>query len=221
MKTLIVGGGKIGYYLLKTLLEKEHEVVIVEKDSRQCDMISEEVDTEVILGDGTDTEVLVDAGIQDAEIVAAVTGSDEVNLVVCKLAKNIFQVNKTIARVNNPKNMAMFTALGVDNTVCSTQVIAKLIEYEVDKENVKVLHTFEKGQTALLEVKIGNTSAWKDIFVKDLYLPKDCVITSIMRGNEVIFPRGNTKIEEDDSILILINNSDLGAWKKHFTQKVN
>jgi trk system potassium uptake protein TrkA len=214
MKSIIIGGGKIGYYLLKTLKEKNYNVVLIESDKSLCQSIAEDIDADIICGDGTDVDVLKDAGIYEAEIVAAVTGADEENLVICKIAKTTFNISKTIARVNNPKNMSMFKALGVDKTVCSTAVIANLIEYEFDKDNFKIIQTFERGAMILVEINVDKDSVWNDSFIKDLDLPGECVVTSILRDNRAIYPRGNTRIIENDNILVLTNNSGLLELKK-------
>jgi trk system potassium uptake protein TrkA len=216
MKSIIIGGGKIGYYLLKTLKEKNYEVILIEKDKDLCQKIAEDIDADVICGDGTDVDVLKDAGIHEAELIAAVTGTDEENLVICKIAK-FLNIAKTIARVNNPKNIAMFKALGVDNTVCSTEVIANLIEYEFDKNNVKVIQTFERGAMILVEILVTSDSDWNDNFIKDIDLPEECVVTSILRSEKVIYPRGNTRIHEADNILVLTNNAGLSQLKKQFS----
>ncbi|MEA5026995.1 Trk system potassium uptake protein TrkA [bioreactor metagenome] len=216
MKSIIVGGGKIGYYLLKTLKERNFDVVVIENDKRVCQSIAEDIGVEVICGDGTDIDVLIDAGINDAEVVAAVTGADEDNLVVCQIAKSIFHITKTIARVNNPKNIAMFKKLGVDKTVCSTAVIANLIEGEFDKDNFRIVQTFERGNMILVEIKIDKGSLWDDSFIKDLILPKDCVVTSILRNDKAIYPRGNSRIVNDDNILILTSSNGLNDLRKQF-----
>jgi len=218
MKSIIIGGGKIGYYLLKTLKGKKYNVVLVERSKYTCQSIAEDIDADVIYGDGTDIDVLKDAGIGEAEVVAAVTGSDEENLVICQIAKTTFNVSRTIARVNNPKNMSMFKALGVDKTVCSTAVIANLIEYEMDKDNFKIIQTFERGAMILVEVKVEKGSIWRDRFLKDLDLPDECVFTSVLRSEKAIYPRGNTRITEDDNILVLTNNSGLSELKKRFKE---
>lgn len=139
MESVIIGGGKIGYNLLKTLRKKNYQVMLVEREHDICLKIVDELDAEVICGDGTDLDVLRDAGIEDAEIVAAVTGTDEENLVICQIAKVSFHIQKTIARINNPKNIAMFKALGVERIVCSTQVIAGMIKYELDRGGCRVI----------------------------------------------------------------------------------
>jgi trk system potassium uptake protein TrkA len=128
MKAIIVGGGKVGYYLFKTLRENRYDVVLVERKEALCKKISEELDGEIICGDGSDLEVLKDADIRRAEVVAAVTGKDEENLVICQMAKMNFNVQKTIARINDPKNGPIFKALGVDEIVCNTETISNLIE---------------------------------------------------------------------------------------------
>lgn len=210
MKSIIIGGGKIGYYLLKTLKERNYDVTLVEKDEGACKKIAEEIDdADIICGDGTEFDVLRDAGIENAEVIAAVTGKDEENLVICEIAKTAFHINKSIARVNNPKNIAMFKALGVDQTVCSTEVIANLIEYEFESENCKIVQTFDRGSMILVEVLINDENHWRDCLIKDLDLPSECVITSILRDGKIIYPRGNTRILKNDSILFITNHSTL------------
>jgi len=203
MRAIVVGGGKVGYYLVKTLKEKKHRVVLIEKDIKLCEKIAEDLEVDVICGDGSDVEVLKDADIEKAEVVAAVTGKDEENLVICQMAKVNFNINKTIARINNPKNMAIFKALGVDKTVCSTQVICNSIEGEFDIEPLKIIESLNKGEMVLVEAKIDKKSAWKDKSIGQLSMPKECVILSIIRNEEVIFPNGSVQIKEDDKVLII------------------
>lgn len=139
MKALVVGGGKVGYYLFKKLSKDGYDVVLVEKDIELCKKISEELDGEIICGNGSDLEVLKEADISRAEVVAAVTGKDEENLVICQMAKLNFNVNKTIARIKNPENGPIFKSLGVDTTVCITEVIFNSIEDSIDKKRKKGL----------------------------------------------------------------------------------
>lgn len=209
MKTIIIGGGKIGYNLFKTLREREFEVTLVERDKETCLKIAEDFDTDIIYGDGTNLEVLKDAGIENAEIIAAVTGTDEENLVICQIAKLSFNTKKTIARVNNPKNMVMFKNLGIDNTVCSTQVIANLIENSLDKEDYQIISTFERGAMILAELNINKENPWSNKPVRELSLPKECVLVSIIRGDSVVYPRGDTIILAGDKVVIITNRTVL------------
>jgi trk system potassium uptake protein TrkA len=207
MRAVVVGGGKVGYYLVKALIEKKHKVTLIEKDQQICKKIAEELDVDIICGDGSDVEVLKDADIEEAEVVAAVTGKDEENLVICQMAKVNFNINETIARINNPKNIPIFEALGVDKTVCSTQVICNLIEGEFNSEPIKVIENINKGEMILVEARINKNSAWKDKSVENLKLPKECLILSIIRSEKVIFPRGTVDIKEGDKVLIITNEA--------------
>ena len=214
MKAIVVGGGKVGYYLVKALKEKKHGVVLIEKNIEICEKIAEELEVDVICGDGSDVEVLKDADIGEAEVVAAVTGKDEENLVICQMAKVNFNINETIARINNPKNIAIFEALGVDKTVCSTQVICNLVEGEFNSEPLKIIENINKGEMILVEAKIDKESAWKDKSIGQLSIPKECLILSIIRSEKVIFPRGSVDIKEGDKVLIITNTD-----KKNDVQK--
>lgn len=215
MKTIIIGGGKIGYFLLKTLRDNDYEASVIEKEESLCNIIAENIDADVICGDGTQLDVLYDAGIEEAEVVAAVTGKDEENLVICQIAKVNFNINKTIARVNNPKNVETFKALGVDKIVCSTEVIANLIENEFDNDDYKIIQTLDRGAMILVEIKIRDNSCWKNSYIKDLVLPSECVIASVIRDEKVIFPRGNTQILENDHMMMITSRKALPDLKKH------
>lgn len=205
MESIIVGGGKIGSNLLKTLKDKNYGVVLIERDEGVCLKIAEALNAEVICGDGTDLDVLRDAGIEQAEIVAAVTGTDEENLVICQIAKESFHIGKTIARVNNPKNISIFRALGIDRIVCSTEVIADMIEYELDREECRIIQTLERGAILLAEMMIGQKNPWCGHRIRDLELPEKCVILSILRDEKIIYPHGDTEIWDKDKVLFIAN----------------
>lgn len=214
MKSIVIGGGKVGSNLLKTLKERGYNVTLVEMDEETCRRIAEDISTDVICGDGTDIEVLKDAGINEADIIAAVTGKDEENLVICQIAKRGFSIGKSIARINNPKNTALFRALGVDQTVCSTEVIANLIEYEFDRDVCKIVQTFDRGAMILVEVTVKENNRWLDCCIKDIVLPSECVVASILRDDKAIFPRGDTQIVLGDNIHIITNRSTFPEIKK-------
>ena len=217
MKAIIVGGGKVGYYLFKTLKNKGYKIVLIERERTICERISEELDGDVICGDGSEIEVLKDAGVEEAEVVAAVTGKDEENLVICQMAKLDFNVGNTIARINNPKNRPIFKELGVDKTVCSTEVIARLIEGEFNNEEVKIVQTLDRGEMILLEINIAKSSRWKNKLISALELPEVCVITAILRNDKVVFPRGNVEIKEGDRVLLVTKV----GYKKEVERYVN
>lgn len=209
MESIIIGGGKIGYNLVKTLMERGYEVTLVERNGNTCNRIAEELNADVICGDGTDLEVLKDAGLDEAEVIAAVTGTDEENLVICQIAKISDERKTTIARVNNPKNITMFKALGINRIVCSTDVIAGLIESELEKEEYRIIQTFERGSTILVELPVDENNPWCNRKIKELELPEECVITSVVRDDRVIYPKGDTVILENDKVLFITNKPAL------------
>ncbi len=216
MKAIIVGGGKVGYFLMKTVIRDHNEVVLIEKDPLRAQAVSEELNVSVLCGDGSDMSVMDEAGIQESDLIAAVTGSDEENLVVCRIAKAKFPAITTIARINNPKNMTMFKALGVDRTVCSTKVIADLIENEMAADHIKIVQTFERGNMMLAEVLIDMKTPWVNKEVRQLSLPKDVILISVLRQPDVIYPKGETRIESGDHVMIAASPEALAQLKKVF-----
>jgi len=214
MKTIVVGGGKVGFYLIKTLMNRSLDVILVEKEEKSAFRISEELDLEVIHGDGTDPRILKEAGIESCEVIAAVTGNDEENLVICQIAKALFHVSKTLARVNNPKNIAMFRQLGVDKAICSTKVIADLIEYEVETDFLKIIQTFDLGEMVLAELIMFPTCSWASKQIKNMDIPPDCVIVSVSRNGDLIYPRGDTLILPGDKVLIVIDKNKVSHLRR-------
>lgn len=204
MYIIIVGGGKVGFYLAKKLAEEHHTVSLVEKDLAACEEIAKELNEVLVInGDGCHTHYLEDAGIGRADVVAAVTGSDEVNLMVCQLAKQFSKVKRTVARVNDPKNTHTFNEVGVDVAVDSTAIIAKIIEEEVSLDDLVTLMTFRRGKLALVRVDLTNESPCVNRQVAEITLPRASVLVSIIRGPDVIIPRGETILQAQDDIIAL------------------
>ncbi len=206
MKVVVVGGGKIGYYLVKTLLEHGHLPIMIEQDKKSCKSVSDMLGITSILGDGSTIEALQAAGVQDAQSFVAVTGSDEVNLVACQLAKKIYNVPKTIARVNNPKNAEVMKRLGVDIPLSSTDTIARQIEREVDIAAIRQLMSLNHGNFSIIEIVLPTDYELNGQRISEIRLPDECVIISITREGEMIIPRGKTCIYSGDTIMILVNN---------------
>lgn len=203
MRAIIVGGGKVGYYILKTLREGRYEVSLIERSQDVCTRIAEEVDAVILCGDGTDPDVLTDADIANVDMVAAVTGKDEENLVICQIAKLKFGVRKTIARVNNPKNMPLFRELGVDRTVCSTEVIANLIEWELEDHRLKIVQAIDSGGLILVEATIGANNFWIGHDLEQMRIPEGCRIITLVRNGTATGVLSETHINEGDRILLL------------------
>jgi trk system potassium uptake protein len=209
MNIIIVGGGKVGYYLAKTLASDKHRLVLVEEDFAMCKKIVDELyekGVQVINGDGTDINYLKDAGICQADVLIAVTGYDENNLVACQLAKNYFGLPRTIARVNNPKNINVFKQLGVDSVVSSTALIADLIELEVDWANLNKMLGAQVGNVRIKEIYVNRTAHAIGRKIADLHLPSSVMIIALIRDNNVIIPNGQTVIQGDDDVVTITNN---------------
>lgn len=203
MYILIVGAGKVGYFLAKRLCQGKHAVSIIDKDRQICEEIAKEFELLVINGDGCDPKILEEAGIQRADVVAAVTGDDEDNLVVCQLAKEKFNMQRTVGRVNNPDNEHTFSELGIDVPVDSTKIIAKIIEEEVSFSDFVNLMSFKRGKLAIVRVDLPSDAPAINKQVKDINLPKDAVLVSIVRGEEVILPKGDTVLKPGDDVIAL------------------
>ena len=216
MYIIIVGGGKVGYYLAKTLLSYKHKVIVIEPVKEMCEKVANELNIPVCNGDGTTIDILTEMNTSKADIFIAVTGRDEDNLIACQLAKRNFGVKRTIARVNNPKNIQVFERLGVDIAVSSTSIIADLIEQEVDFAGMKTLMKLKNGKIVLSEIMINPASQVCNKSLKDLALPKDCIVVSVIRDEEVIIPNGFTVIHAGDYIIAVSSQEDQQELKKYF-----
>ncbi|MGE5561021.1 MAG: potassium channel family protein [Chloroflexota bacterium] len=203
MNAIVIGGGKVGWYLVETLVGHGHVVSVIDDQPQACARIAEEFNVTVICGDGTSTKAMADAGADRADVVAAVTGQDEENLVACQLAKRVFGVARAIARVNNPKNERVFRDLGVDAAVSSTSIIAGLIEREAIASSLKTLFAFKKGDLEIVQVDIDNTATARGMSIRNIHVPEQCVLVSIIRGEHVIIPRGDTVLMSGDAVLAL------------------
>ena len=203
MYIVIVGAGRIGFNLAQKLIHDKHAVAVIEKDKARCEGISQNLDAMVINGDGCEPRYLEDAEVGRADVVAAVTADDEDNLIICQLAKEVFGVRRTVARVNNPRNEHIFTELGVDVPVNATTIIAKIIEEEASFEDFVNLMTFKRGKLALVRVDITAESPVIDKQVKDVILPESSVFVSIVRGESIIVPKGETILKKGDDVIAL------------------
>jgi trk system potassium uptake protein TrkA len=203
MYILIVGAGKVGYFLAKRLCASKNIVSVVDKDKAVCEEAAKELEALVINGDGCEPRILEEAGIKRADVVAAVTGDDEDNLIICQLAKEIFNIRRTVGRVNNPDDEHTFSELGVDVPVDSTKIIAKIIEEEVSFSDFVNLMSFKRGKLAIVRVDLPEDSLVINKQVLDIQLPADSVLVSIVRGDEVIIPKGNTILLPGDDIIAL------------------
>ena len=201
MRIVIVGGGKLGYHLATIMLDRKHDVRLIEKNKLRCMRLANELDVEVICGDGTEIETLEDAGTQNADCFIAVTGQDQDNLVASQLAKRQFKAIKVIARANDPRNMDALRILGADIVVSSTEIITNLIEQEVDIAEMHLLATLNKGRAGICTMTLPPDTALEGVTLKDVDLPESSLVISIVRGDAMLIPNGNTVIHANDEIV--------------------
>ena len=203
MYIIVIGGGQVGYQLTKALLAEGHEVLVIEKNAGVSQSIANELGTSVVLhGDGCEVSVLNEAGTSRADMMLAVTGDDEDNLVACQVAKHKFSVARTLARVRNPRHEALFRKLGVDVTVSSTSLILEHIEHEVPSHPLMHLMLIHDRGLEIVEVRVPASSKSVGHKVKDLSVPPDTVLSLIIRkARKPIIPSPETVIEAEDQVV--------------------
>ena len=214
MFILIVGGGRIGYFLAKTLRQSDHRVGLVERDGNRCRTLAEDLGITVLQGDGTDIDTLREAGADQAKYVVALTGRDEENLVVCQLAKSYFKAPLTIARVNNPKNQALFKLLGVDATVSSTALAAQMIENALPLNGMRIFSIFQEGEVEIAESEVTAGSPVVGRAVSQIRLPEECVLIALVHQGKMTFPRGPTILNAGDRVFALVRRQSLDALER-------
>ncbi|MBI5417612.1 TrkA family potassium uptake protein [Candidatus Poribacteria bacterium] len=204
MFIVVMGGGQLGYYLCRELIVNKNIVTLIDKDKSVCDQIARELkDLIVICGDGCDQNFLEAARIREADVFVTVTGVDEDNLIACQLAKELFNVKRTISRVNDPRNKSVFSKLKVDTAINTTNILIKIIEEETSLEDYMPLFAFKRGKISIVRVDLPNNSPVVGKLVKDIVLPKDCVLVSVLRREELILPKGDTLLEIGDDVIAL------------------
>jgi len=205
MYAIIVGAGKVGRNLSRELIAKGHEVTLIES-SRACYLaIEEEFEHAVQYGDATELWVLERAGIQRADLVIAVTGDDEDNMLVCQVAKEKYLCDRIIARVNNPRNLDHFKLLGIQPAVSATDLILRLIEHEVPRYGLVHLLALEEERLEIIELEVSAGASAVGQSVAEIALPEGSLIISVLRGGSGFVPKADTVIEAGDEVLLILD----------------
>ena len=204
MYIIIVGGGRVGYYLTKTLLDEAHEVLVIEKSAIVYETINEELGSICVRGDGCEAATLAEVGTGRADMLVAVTGDDEDNLVACQVARHKFNVPRTIARLRNPRREFLFKQLGVDVTVSSTQIILEAIQQEVPTHPLTHLLALRDKGLEIVDVKISPESTTVGKSVKELSLPKESKLALIIpKERKPHVPTAHTILHAGDEVIAL------------------
>jgi trk system potassium uptake protein TrkA len=205
MYVIVIGGGKVGWNLARELMDKGEEVTLIESDRRRYLVIEQELEHAVQYGDATELWVLERAGIQRADLVIAVTGDDEDNVLACQVAKEKYLVDRIIARVNNPRNLQHFKLLGIQPAVSATDLILRLIEHEVPRYGLVHLLALEEEKLEIIELEVSDDAPAAGRRVQEVDLPDGCLIISVLRGGDGFVPKADTVIEPGDEVLLVLD----------------
>lgn len=201
MYIIIVGAGKIGYYLTKHLLSAGHEVAVIEKNAKKVETIINDLGGVAIQGDGSDAGPMVEAGMNRADIVVAATGDDEDNLIICQMAKKKFGVKRTIARINNPKNEHIFAVLGIDSTVSYVDALVAQIEREIPAHSLIHLLRLRDVGASFIEKQVPAGSPVIGMPMHEITFPDQFLLALIIRNGKALIPKGTTTLEEGDQVI--------------------
>jgi trk system potassium uptake protein TrkA len=218
MYVLVVGGGRVGSHLAGLLRQEGHEIKLVENRPDILERLRGELPPEAICeGEMSSPGVLEVAGVKRANVLAAVTSEDEVNLVIASLARFEFNVPRVIARVNDPSNAWMFTAqMGVDVALSQADILSNLIAEEMSLGDMMTLLKLRRGEYSVVTEKLLPGSKLLRQPLRDLALPRDCVIAAVIRQGRMLIPRGDMRFLENDEVLAIVGDATLAALKKFF-----
>jgi trk system potassium uptake protein TrkA len=205
MYVIVAGAGKVGWNLARELIDKGHEVTLLEASRRRYLVVEEELEHAVQYGDATELWVLERAGISRADLVIAVTGDDEDNMLVCQVAKEKYLCERVIARVNNPRNLQHFKLLGVQPVVSATDLILRLIEHEVPRYGLVHLLALEEERLEIIELEVLPDAPAAGTRVVDVGLPEGSLVISVLRDGQGFVPKADTVIEAGDEVLLVLD----------------
>jgi trk system potassium uptake protein TrkA len=208
MYVVVIGGGNVGYYLTKELLAAGHEVVVIEEDPARARQIADELGSIVIANDGCEGRYQAEAGMARADVVAAVTGDDAVNLAASQVAKMRFNVPRSIARVNDPRNEKLFRQLSIDETVSPTRAILGVIEHEIPVHDLLHLADLEGGEVQIVEAQLDADSPVIGQELRELSLPKGSSIAVVIREDRAQTPRPELRLRAGDKLLAVTSAAD-------------
>ena len=203
MYAIIAGGGKVGFFLARELIEQGHEILIIENNPERAETIANELGNVVLRGNADEASTLAEAGAERADVVIAVTGDDEDNLVLCQVAKRRFGTRRTLARINDPRNESLFRMLGIDATVNATQMMLSVLEQEIPPANLVPLLRLRNTDVEVVEAVVDPRSRVTGAALREVGLPPESTIAVVIRNGSAFFPNGATVLQPGDEIVAL------------------
>lgn len=216
MYIIVGGGGDVGYYVTKSLFQQGHEVLLLEKGATRYNSLKEELGQSVIRGDACEARTMDEVGANRADVVIAVTGEDEDNLVICQMAKQRYKVARTIARLNDPKHEVIFEKLGIDISVSPTKSILSLIEAELPSSRFVPLMKLKSAGLEIIEVRIPAESPVVGKTLGAINLPRNCNLALIIRDKQFVSPGAETTLLPNDDVFALVNREGEEALRRAF-----
>src|ERR1700751_211559 len=216
MYVIIAGAGKVGWNLARELIAKDREGTLIKSDPRRYRVVEEELEHAVQYGDATEMWVLERAGIQRADMVIAVTGDDEDNVLICQVAREKYLVDQIIARVNNPRNRQHFDLLGIKPSVSATDLILRLLEHEVPEYGLVHLLDLQEEQLEIIEMLLGKDSGVTGRSVGELNMPEGSLLISVLRNGKGFVPVADTVLEVGDEVLAVLDPGHEELLKEMF-----
>lgn len=216
MYIIIIGGGKMVYFLSKVFLSKGYTVVVINRDHEDCTQLARRLNATILYGDGSQPQMLADAGAHSADAVLAVTPNDQDNLVICQIADKTFHVPQVIASVNNPDNEIAFRQLGI-KALATTRILANAIEQNTGFEEILHLTPLAEGKINVTEVQINDQAAIIGKSLLEIALPQDSLIAAIVQEGQALIPRGATIVQAHDRLVVMTTPENHGRVLKMLT----
>lgn len=203
MRIILIGSGKLVYFLAKDFISKGYKLMIITEDEQQAVALSRKLEAIVLFGEGSDSNLLQDAGAYRADVILALTPYDQDNLIACQMAQKEYNIPRTIALVNDPDNKDIFKKLGITVAFSATEIIAQLIEQQTTTEEIKTLFPLAEGEVSVTEVILPEDSPAQGQMLKDLALPSGTLIACIIRQGKVTVPKGMTQLQATDRLVLI------------------
>jgi trk system potassium uptake protein TrkA len=203
MYAIIAGGGNVGFFLARELIEQGHEILIIETSGERVEFIANELGNVVLRGNADEASTLAEAGAERADVIIAVTGDDPRNLVLCQVAKRRFGTRRTLARINDPRNESLFLMLGIDATVNATQVMLSVLEQEIPSANLVPLLRLRNTDIEVVEALVADGSRATGLPLSEIELPPESSVAVVIRGGSAFFPNGATELKAGDEVVAL------------------